>query len=536
MPHLRYLTDDGLFRMFNLAAETVTIGRADTATITITDTLASREHAAIEPAGDSRFRIRDLGSRNKTIVNGQVISETLLSPGDVIRVGQRVFDYVQDLVIAGRRPLDFLTPDKTEPKGCEWVRIKAPQTLAIDQLEKLATMGYPDRFAPKPEEVADWALSRLVIDLEADRGFIALRGEDKNDLRPIAHRGLAATIAGGLMPASETFVMHVVLQEVSGRYPQAATQIENRSGYAATALAAPLTYRGKVVGMVYLDRPHAEKPFSEKALTHIAAAGAQIGALLAETSHRRAASGAKTNAAWLSTLRKMQINLMPVPIAEGSLESAMRLQPGAARCGDLYDMFRHHDDRLAVIMLDGGGQGMAGLIQAASIRAAIRTAMSCGEEPPDLGNIMTALSRTLAGQSIRQVVACAVIDLDMKSGQAHYVSAGAPAPIIMAGPARLVTLDQTSLVLGIDSEYDYETTTVDTPPEYRLICHTDGLVDCGNAAGDSFSSRRLHDLLLERETFGPPAEMVANVIKAVEAHMAGEQADDDALILVVAAG
>jgi hypothetical protein len=30
--------------------------------------------------------------------------------------------------------------------------------------------------------------------------------------------------------------------------------------------------------------------------------------------------------------------------------------------------------------------------------------------------------------------------------------------------------------------------------------------------------------------------MVANVIKAVEAHMAGEQADDDALILVAAAG
>jgi serine phosphatase RsbU (regulator of sigma subunit)/pSer/pThr/pTyr-binding forkhead associated (FHA) protein len=522
--------------MVQLPAEAVTIGRADTATITITDTLASREHAAIEPAADNRFRVRDLGSRNKTIVNGQVISETLLSPGDVIRIGARVFDYVQDLVIAGRRPLDFLTPDKAEPKGCEWVRIKAPQTLTLDQLEKLAAMAYPDRFAPKPEEVADWALSRLVVDLEADRGFIALRGEEKNDLRPIAHRGLAATIAGGLMPASETFVMHVVLQEVSGRYPLAATQIESRSGFAATAVAAPLTFRGKVVGMVYLDRPNAEKPFSEKTLSHIAAAGAQIGALLAETSHRRSASGTKSNAAWIATLRKMQMNLMPVPIAEGSLESAMRLQPGAARCGDLYDMFRHHDDRLTVITLDGGGHGMAGIVQAASIRAAIRTAMCQGQEPSDLGDIMTALSQTLAGQSTRQVVACSVVDLDIKAGQAHYVCAGAPAPIIMAGPARLVTLDQTSLVLGVDPEYDYETTTVDTPPEYRLICHTDGLIDCGNAAGDSFSSRRLHDLLLERSSFGPPAEMVANVIKAVEAHMAGEQADDDALILVAAAG
>ena len=41
-------------------------------------------------------KLRDLGSRNRTYVNGELVTETLLCPGDIIRTGDRVLEYLDD--------------------------------------------------------------------------------------------------------------------------------------------------------------------------------------------------------------------------------------------------------------------------------------------------------------------------------------------------------------------------------------------------------------------------------------------------------
>jgi len=48
--------------------------------------LTSRRHAELEPDG-TRLRVRDLGTRNGTYVNGKAIQTAQLSSGDVIRLG-----------------------------------------------------------------------------------------------------------------------------------------------------------------------------------------------------------------------------------------------------------------------------------------------------------------------------------------------------------------------------------------------------------------------------------------------------------------
>jgi len=66
---------------------TLAIGRAETTDTRLTDPTVSRTHCQIEIAG-GKFRLRDLGSRGGTYVNGQPISQCELAPGDVIRVGR----------------------------------------------------------------------------------------------------------------------------------------------------------------------------------------------------------------------------------------------------------------------------------------------------------------------------------------------------------------------------------------------------------------------------------------------------------------
>jgi len=78
--------------VFQLAAETVNIGRQTSNQLCIGDPSVSREHCRIEPAqGQDSFRIRDLESNNGTFVDGKRIDAHILTNGDRIRIGDTVF-------------------------------------------------------------------------------------------------------------------------------------------------------------------------------------------------------------------------------------------------------------------------------------------------------------------------------------------------------------------------------------------------------------------------------------------------------------
>ncbi|MAY74478.1 MAG: type II secretion system protein GspE [Phycisphaerae bacterium] len=90
MAELQLRTVDGRGRPIKLDGEPITIGRHPDNRLRIKADKASRHHAVIEPAPDvsgGSFRVRDLGSRNGTKLNGMKVTESVLSVGDVISVG-----------------------------------------------------------------------------------------------------------------------------------------------------------------------------------------------------------------------------------------------------------------------------------------------------------------------------------------------------------------------------------------------------------------------------------------------------------------
>lgn len=76
-----------------LERDVVTLGRALEADIRLNDSKASRLHAQIEVTDNTLFRIKDLGSTNGTLVNGQVVKEAILKDGDKIIIGDHLFRF-----------------------------------------------------------------------------------------------------------------------------------------------------------------------------------------------------------------------------------------------------------------------------------------------------------------------------------------------------------------------------------------------------------------------------------------------------------
>jgi general secretion pathway protein E len=108
-PELQIRLADGRGKPIRLGDEPITIGRHPDNRLRIKDDMASRHHCVIEPATDIApgvFRLRDLGSRNGTKLNDMKVTESVLSPDDVITIGKLSFKVEsrgQEGVLASRR-------------------------------------------------------------------------------------------------------------------------------------------------------------------------------------------------------------------------------------------------------------------------------------------------------------------------------------------------------------------------------------------------------------------------------------------------
>jgi pSer/pThr/pTyr-binding forkhead associated (FHA) protein len=79
----------------------VTIGRGDEVDLPLSDRWVSRRHCEIFEQ-DGALALRDLGSRHGTLVNGHVVAETVLHPGDKIVIGMTTLVACYELSVSLR--------------------------------------------------------------------------------------------------------------------------------------------------------------------------------------------------------------------------------------------------------------------------------------------------------------------------------------------------------------------------------------------------------------------------------------------------
>jgi len=80
--------------------ERVIIGRAEGAGIRLEDQAVSKQHAAIEMAGNDHI-LQDLGSANGTFVNGTRVTRHLMRHGDVVEILDFQLRYVDHKSVVG---------------------------------------------------------------------------------------------------------------------------------------------------------------------------------------------------------------------------------------------------------------------------------------------------------------------------------------------------------------------------------------------------------------------------------------------------
>ncbi|MFF6982909.1 FHA domain-containing protein [Streptomyces sp. NPDC008343] len=93
-----------------LPTRTVRIGRAADNDLVIDDLVVSRHHAELHALADGTYEIADLGSHNRTYLNGSPVTTAPIGPGDIVGIGHSAFclvgDQLQEYVDTGEVSLE----------------------------------------------------------------------------------------------------------------------------------------------------------------------------------------------------------------------------------------------------------------------------------------------------------------------------------------------------------------------------------------------------------------------------------------------
>jgi pSer/pThr/pTyr-binding forkhead associated (FHA) protein len=101
---------DGSQKSFFLPSPVTVIGRRHDCDLCVPLMVVSRRHCQLNYNNET-FKIRDLGSRNGTFLNGKRVDEAALRPGDYITVGPLTF-----LLQIDGQPKEIIPPEQARKR------------------------------------------------------------------------------------------------------------------------------------------------------------------------------------------------------------------------------------------------------------------------------------------------------------------------------------------------------------------------------------------------------------------------------------
>jgi transcriptional regulator with AAA-type ATPase domain len=245
------------------------LGRAAEGGLQLLDDKVSREHCAIEPIGPAGHVLRDLGSRNGTWLNGQLLKETTrLRPGDHISVGESVLVYEPSFdALRARDGESTLVLTRTRP---DTARSGTPPTPAA--LSRAGELALRAATASSPEAAAGLVLEALDSALHPT-SLTVLRLAPNGMLHPLLARPVGAhvTLSREMVNAALKLGRAVSMLEAQVR-PETDNLLTRVRQSEAHVLYAPLYTGGGPAGALCILRDTA---FTDEEL---ALAGALAGA------------------------------------------------------------------------------------------------------------------------------------------------------------------------------------------------------------------------------------------------------------------
>jgi len=533
-------TPEGAVRVIRLERERYCLGRAAENHLAFPDQQElSRRHLAFEST-DAGWLVRDLGSRNGTLVNGVPAKDAVrLRSGDRIQAGKLVIefrtappaasaaspaapaaDHREAATIAVR--LDHLLPRTDAERG-------APAAMPLTSarhLQALLNAGVELAGRMPLDGLLPLILDLAATAVGAPRGVLLL--EENGQLAVRAVRGkpfeISSTARRRVLEGRESLLIQDVQREDSLRFQASIISQGVRS-----LLAVPLQTKERVLGLLYLDSAGPARAFSREDLNLITvmanmAAVAIENARLAEIEERERRVSLEMEQA-----AAIQRALLPAAAPSWpGLDIAAFSQPCFRAGGDYHDFFERPDGRVVLVVGDIAGKGMPAALLMASLQARVQVLI---EAEPDPARLVERLNRiTAADCPGNRFVTLFYCDIEPASGEMRHVNAGHNPPLLLRAGGGMERLDAGGLLLGVFPRAAYCSGRTRLEAGDTLVLYSDGVTEAARPGSEEeFGEGRLAEAVAGGRC---AREMVESVRSAVSAFAGSVSAADDFTLVV----
>jgi len=541
---------------FPLGGRRVTVGRASSNDIVLSDQFSSGCHAAVVPT-ERGYTLVDQGSKNGTFVNGRRVSgEVELARGDEVLIGSTRFYFDRDFQpsVETVEGTTFTHSSNTIIQVKDLLKKKPPSTgmivktpgggLDLERFQQdqkiIAVMGEVSQaliYHMPLDKLLDHVMDVLIQHLPMDRGVLMLKNEASQALEPRVVRVQNAALRNQSIFVSQTIVRTalernsaILISDIQADEGLRA-QVSVVQAQIHSAMCVPLWNNQDIIGLIYCDRASLLEQFTEddlRLLTLLAnlAAVKIENARLYEVSLKNAQLERELALAvqiQKNFLPRSEPDFAPYEIS-GSAKACRRVG------GDYYDYIAVDKDRLAVVIADVSGVGVSASLLMASLRGALHEkfpgAIALGELAAKLNDFVYASSDSHLFISFFLAI------LDRASHTMAYVNAGHNPPLFQSGPGPARLLASTGLCLGMFPDQPYEERTIAFGPGDVLCLYTDGIVESRKAEREEYGEERLGERL--RELGGQPARTVRDkIFDDVFSFSSCTEAGDDMTLVVV---
>jgi serine phosphatase RsbU (regulator of sigma subunit) len=529
-PRLVISRPGGTSERIELDRDVTTLGRRSDCTIRLTGTDVSRDHADI--TAESRgFVLRDKGSRFGTYVNGQQITEHVLSHQDVIRLGQ-----------SAECELTFVSGGAST--GTHSFATSNDFRQIATLLEGLRALGSGRVL----DDVLTMVIDSAIEVTGAERGFIMLGGADGAlDFKMGRGRG-RVTLPGRTFETSRK-IPDEVFATGEARIMDFADAVQAQAHTATMVLGirhvlcVPLVLvryveqeeadlGQKRIGVLYLDSRESgvlKSPATRGALEALAAEAAV--AIENARLYREATEKARLEQE-LRIAAEIQQALMPPGEYEGRYcDVAGASVPCRAIGGDFFDYLELNDKAVGVALGDVSGKGAPAALLTAAVQGMFTVEAANAGGP---AATISTINRGLKQRNIESKFVTMFFGVLADDGTLVYCNGGHNAPVLL-GRGKAVRLETGGMILGMFDFASYDQETLKLEPGDTLVVFSDGISEAQNPAGEEYGDERLI-ACLEANRGAQPAEMREALLASARTFAAGANQSDDMTVLILRYG
>jgi len=229
----------------------------------------------------------------------------------------------------------------------------------------------------------------------------------------------------------------------------------------------------------------------------------------------------------------VQQGFMQVPrMANDSWDYSARCRQVRALGGDCYNFIPLKNHRLALVVGDASGKGLAAALMIANVQSSLRTAAFFTGD--DLATLLKVVNRQAYASSSEDRYATLFYGVfDASTRTLRYVNAGHNPPVVIRRDGTMNWLETGGSPVGLFADSEYAEGIVELETSDLLIAFTDGLTEATNPGGQEWGVQGL----LKAAAFGTQCsqdtgDLVKLIFHSMDEFSKGHQTDDATLAVV----